>query len=771
MTSRSLLLVLSIITLVSFPAPVAAENAAKPPVDFARDVVPVLERHCIRCHQPAVKKADISLATMADLAANDYVIPGEPDASYLLEVVTARPGEKPQMPKEGPALSADEVTVLRNWIVTGARWPDSIVVKERSKADKSWWSLQPIHAGAPPSAGIPRDWSENSIDRFIHTKLATTGLHPNLPADRRTLVRRVTYDLTGLPPTPAEVAAFVGDESANAYEKLVDRLLASPRYGEHFGRYWLDAVRFGESTGFEVNHLIENAWPYRDYVIRSFNDDKRFDQFIMEHLAADSLGPGDPSVEIGLAFLVCGPVDIVGNSDLVQAAQIRADGVDEMIRATSEAFLGLTIGCARCHDHKFDPITQRDYYSLYATLAGVYHGDRAVASDEQKRDHENKLAPLEAQKKRILDAKAAQEKLPKSEQNLAELDQQVAELDRQIATLPALAVLPVGRFEQPAADQYVFERGDAQRKGERVAPASMSTLADVTASYELPVDANEKTRRLELARWIVAKDNPLTPRVLVNRLWQYHFGTGIVATPNDFGYMGERPTHPELLDWLAQQLIADGWRLKPLQKLIVMSQTYRQSSAYQVEAAKLDSDSRLLWRFRPQRLSAEEIRDTMLFVSGKLDEHLGGPGFRLYQYSRDNVATYTPLDKFGPETYRRSVYHQNARASRIDLLTDFDAPDCAFSASRRIPTTTPSQALALMNHSFTIAMAEALSERVTASAGKDKVSAQIALAFELVLGRKPSSREQAASAALVERHGVRAFCRAILNSSELIYVN
>lgn len=732
--------------------------------------MPILERHCIRCHQPAVKRADISLATMADLAANEYVIPGEPDASYLLEVVTASPGDKPQMPKEGPALSADEVTVLRNWIVTGARWPDSIVVKERSKADKSWWSLQPIHAGAPPSAGIPREWTENPIDRFIYTKLATAELHPNPPADRRTLVRRVTYDLTGLPPTPAEVEAFVGDESANAYEKLVDRLLASPRYGEQFGRYWLDAVRFGESTGFEVNHLVENAWPYRDYVIRSFNDDKRFDQFIMEHLAADSLGPGDPSVEIGLAFLVCGPVDIVGNSDLVQAAQIRADGVDEMIRATSEAFLGLTIGCARCHDHKFDPITQHDYYSLYATLAGVHHGDRAVASDEQKRDHENNLAPLEAQKKLILDAKAAQEKLPKAEQNLAELDKQVAELDRQIAALPALAVLPVGRLEQPAADQYVFERGDAQRKGERVAPASMSTLADVTASYELPADAREKTRRFELARWIVAKDNPLTPRVLVNRLWQYHFGTGIVATPNDFGYMGERPTHPELLDWLAQ-LIADGWRLKPLQKLIVMSQTYRQSSAYQVEAAKLDSDSRLLWRFRPQRLSAEEIRDTMLFVSGELNEHLGGPGFRLYQYSRDNVATYTPLDKFGPETYRRSVYHQNARASRIDLLSDFDAPDCAFSASRRMPTTTPSQALALMNHSFTIAMAEALSERVTASAGKDKPSAQIALAFELVLGRKPNSREQAASAALVERHGLRAFCRAILNSSELIYVN
>ncbi|MEX0643582.1 MAG: DUF1549 domain-containing protein, partial [Pirellulales bacterium] len=634
MTSRYFLVALSSITLASFSVRVVAESASKPPIDFAREVSPILEQHCIRCHQPAVKKADISLATMADLAANEYVVAGDPDASYLFEVVTARPGEKPLMPKEGPVLSAQEVSVLREWIVEGAHWPDGVVVKERSRADRNWWSLRPLNPIDPPATGVPIDWSANPIDRFIYARLTAAGLHPNPPADRRTLVRRVTYDLTGLPPTPEEVQAFVGDESADAYEKLVDRLLASPRYGEQFGRHWLDVVRFGESTGFEVNHVVDNAWPYRDYVIRSFNDDKPFDQFIMEHLAGDSLGPGDPAVEIGLAFLVCGPVDIVGNSDPVQAAQIRADAVDEMIRATGEAFLGLTVGCARCHDHKFDPITQRDYYSLYATLAGVYHDDRVVASEEQKRERAEKLAPLEAQKKQIVDAKAAQEKLPKDEQQLEAIVTQLADLEKQIAELPALPTFPVGRYEQPAADQCIFERGDAQRKGERVVPASMSTLADVTKGFELTADAREKMRRLALARWIAANENPLTPRVLVNRLWQYHFGVGIVATPSDFGYMGERPTHPELLDWLAKQLVADGWRVKSLQKLIVVSQTYRQSSAYREDAAKVDADSRSLWRFPPQRLNAEEIRDTMLFVAGKLDPHIGGPGFRLYQYSR-----------------------------------------------------------------------------------------------------------------------------------------
>jgi cytochrome c553 len=714
MTSRSFFTVL--LATVSFASALKADDsAATAKVDFVRDVAPILEQRCIRCHKPGNDKSKLSLATLADLTANEYIVPGDPEASYLLEVVSAAGSAKPLMPKEGPPLTAEEVERLRVWIAEGAHWPADLVIQEKSKADRNWWSLRPLASSEPPSDEIPAAWSANPIDRFVYARLIAAGLEPNPPADRRTLIRRVSYSLTGLPPEPKEVAAFVADDSPDAYEKLVDRLLASPRYGEHWGRHWLDVVRFGESTGFEVNHVIDNAWPFRDYVIQSLNEDKPFDQLVTEHLAGDAVGPGDLNVEVGLTFLVCGPVDIVGNSDAAQAAQIRADTVDEMIRATGEAFIGLTIGCARCHDHKFDPISQRDYYRLYATFAGVYHDDRSAA--------------------------------------------------------PESPPLRIGRFEQPTGPQHVFQRGDANRKGEQVDAASISTLEHVGERYELASDSPEQDRRLALARWIVAGGNPLPPRVLVNRLWHYHFGTGIVATPSDFGYMGSPPTHPELLDWLARRLLAEGWKLKPLHKLIVMSEAYRQSSAHRDDAAQVDADARLLWRFPPRRLAAEEIRDTVLLLAGKLDERPGGPGFRLYEYTRDNVATYTPLEKFGPGTYRRSVYHQNARASLIDVLTDFDAPDCAFSSSRRIATTTPSQALALMNHSFTMDMAQAFAERLASEAGEGGPAAQVALAFELAFARHANSAEQAAATALVKEHGLRALCRAMLNSSELIYMH
>jgi hypothetical protein len=740
------------------------------PVDFARDVVPIFEKHCVRCHQPANKKGELSLATADDLNANQYVLPGDAEGSYLLEVVTAQDGEKPVMPKEGAPLSTKEVATLRMWIAGGAAWPTDVVVKERAKADRSWWSLRPLQVTGPSAENIPATWSANPIDRFIFAKLTAAGLAPNPPADRRVLIRRVTYDLTGLPPTPEEIAAFESNPSPDAYEKLVDRLLASPRYGEHWGRHWLDVVRFGESTGFEVNHLIDTAWPFRDYVIRSLNEDKPFDRFITEHLAGDAVGQGDPVVEVGLTFLVCGPYDIVKNQDAVQAAQIRADAVDEIIRATSEAFLGLTVGCARCHDHKFDPITQRDYYNLYATFAGVHHDDRAVAPEAQQRERAEKLAQLESQKKPLVDQKAAADKSPADAQAIEQLSRQIAEIDQQIADLPVFPVLRVGRYQQPAGPQCVFERGDASRKGEQVRPASMSTLSDAAKSYELPADAPERERRLAFARWLVADDNPLTPRVLVNRLWQHHFGTGIVATPSDFGYMGEKPTHPELLDWLAGQLRAGGWRLKPIHKLIVTSQAYQQSSAFRKAAARVDASSRLLWRYPPRRLGAEEIRDTMLQLAGKLEEHRGGPGFRLYDYSRDNVATYTPRESVGPETYRRAVYHQNARASQVDVLSDFDAPDCAFSIARRVLTTTPSQALALMNHRFTLKMAAFLADRLKKDAGDDD-AAQVERAFQSAYGRSATASEQQAAVSFVEKHGLRAFCRALLNSSELIYID
>ena len=931
-------------------------------VDFQRDVAPIFQARCVRCHQAGIEKGDFSLSTADGVADSGYVVAGDPEASHLLTVLVPDGDQPPLMPKEGPPLTDDEVATLRGWIGSGADWPAEYVVREATQAGRDWWSLAPLDPppAPPPTPGLPAAWHADTIDRYVAARRHEAGLTPNPPADRRTLIRRVSYDLTGLPPTPAEVAAFLADTTTTAYERVVDRLLASPRYGEQWGRHWLDVVRFGESNGFERNVLIANLWPFRDYVIASFNNDKPFDQFIREHLAGDSIAPDDRNVAIGTAFLVSGPYDDVGNQDAAQAAIIRANTIDEMLRATSEAFLGVTLGCARCHDHKFDPLLQRDYYSMYATLAGVRHGQRVVASQQEQQARAEKLAPLEAEQKRITDARQQLEKqileranaqaatieatwtrpavdrygteetfapvtarfvrlrvraldtnpnatsgfridefeaftpadplvnvalksagatatgasrtaqdfadaygpqlaidgryaaswlaagpqltieFPKPQSihrvvfssdrrraleprhaqttfvgeytieistdgqqwttvatgddrqpatpklrerrlrratindeeraQRAQFDADLARVRGQIAALGTLPTWWVGNFEQAAGPFHVFLGGDPMRHGETVVPTSFSILADLAGGYELPADAPESERRRALADWISHPDHPLTARVLANRLWHYHFGTGIVDTPSDFGYMGSRPTHPALLDHLAQKLIAGGWRLKPLHKQIVMSQTYQQSGDFRADAAEVDADSRLLWRFPPRRLTGEEVRDSMLTVAGKLNHTLGGPGFRLYTYLQDNVATYVPLDVHDESTYRRAVYHQNARAARVDVMSDFDCPDPAFAAPRRAATTTPLQALTLLNHRFSLDMAQAFADRLAAAAGSEP-DAQVAAAFQLAFARPPTSAEIELATKLIADHGLPAFCRAILNSNEFLYVN
>lgn len=936
------------------PDNVAAEQA----VDFARDIAPIFETHCASCHAAGIEKGGFSIATNQHLLENEYALPGRPDESYLVELISSRDGQSAEMPQDSPPLSQEEVARVRLWIAQGATWPEDFIVRERSKADSTWWSLQPLqHPEPPPLLSLAPD---SAIDRFIGKKLTDADLQFNQPADRHTLIRRATYDLTGLPPSQAEVDALVNDDREDAFERVVDRLLASPRYGERWGRHWLDVVRFGESNGFERNEIINDAWPFRDYVVQSLNADKPFDQFVREHLAGDVIDPGNPDVEIGSAFLVLGPYDDVGNQDAEQAAQIRANTLDEMIRATSEAFLGLTVGCARCHDHKFDPILQSDYYRLYATLAGTRHGRRTLATDDEVAERNKRLQPLqerlgalEAELAKLeegimqralsllpeyekqwarpavsrvltkeefppvsakylrlvcegcdtnpesktrfkidefevfattepqrnvalaangsvatgasrkiddfpgaygphlaIDGKFGTRFLPASselqiefpapteinrvqfssarsesnadhsffifvseyrieasldgqiwqtvasgkdrqpvndaqrkhrlreltineseQQQVRELQKQINGIRRDINQIPAPQTIWMGKHvdSDAAGPFHVFIGGSPQRPGETVLPSSVSVLHHVADKYELPADSDEGQRRRRLAEWLTDEANPLPPRVLVNRLWHYHFGTGIVDTPSDFGYMGGRPSHPELLDWLAQQLVHHDWQLKPIHKLIMLSRTYQQSSEFNEAAARVDGDSRLLWRFPPRRMTAEEIRDTMLARAGALEFQMGGPGFRLFLYTQDNVATYFPLDEHGPNTYRRSIYHQQTRATRTDLMTDFDQPDCAFSASRRAETTTPLQALTALNHSFILDMSQVMASRIKMAVG-DSEELQVERAFASCLLREPAEHETQMCRELVSEHGLPALCRVLLNTSELIYI-
>jgi len=762
-------------------APSAAEQTAF----FEQKIRPVLVEHCYECHSAGAKKLKGGL--MLDTkqgwekggdSGEPAIIRGEAAKSLLIRTVLHEE-EDLEMPPKKPKLPEAVIADLVAWVQMGAPDPREGVVAEAKRADKSWWSLQPLAHPEPPSpAGLPEAWSHNPVDRFLFAKMAEKGLSPSPTADRRTLIRRLSYDLTGLPPGAEEVEAFIADADPRAYEKLVDRLLDSPHYGEQWGRHWLDVVRFGESNGFERNFIINNAWPFRDYVIRSFNEDKPFNQFIIEHLAADVIAPGKPEVEIGSAFLTVGPYDDVANNDLVAQANIRAATLDDMITATGSAFLGLTINCARCHHHKFDPVPTEDYYRMRAAFEGVTHGSRPIVTDEVRAERAQFTRPYEQKRDALAAQKVGLEKALKdkgaaaTDQDRADLKKVAADLKAATAELEKVALPTVwaGLFKPYDKPTVVHRGGDPMKPGDPVLPSSLSVLDKVTKPFELKADAPIPTRRLELAKWIAADDNPLTARVLVNRVWHYHFGTGIVDTPGDFGFLGSKPTHPELLDWLAKRLHETGWRLKTLHRDILLSQAYRQSSAVRDDAARVDRDARLLWRFPPRRLTAEEIRDTLLSVSGRLNANLGGPGFRLYEVKADNVSTYIPLEKFGPETYRRAVYHQNARASVVDLLSDFDLPDNSFAAPRRASTTTPLQALTLLNHSFTIDMAHALADRIVQKAGADDPQAQTGYAYRLLFQHEPSPAQMTAAQQLITTHGLPALCRALLNSNELLYL-
>jgi hypothetical protein len=605
----------------------------------------------------------------------------------------------------------------------------------------------------------------NPVDAFILDRLGREGLQPAPEVDRRTLLRRVTFDLTGLPPTPEQIAGFVTSTDPLAYEKLVDRLLASPHYGERWGRHWLDVVRFAETEGFEYDRHRPDAWRYRDYVIRSFNADKPYDQFVREQLAGDEIAPNDPESEIAVGFYRLGPVR--RNAGNPKVAFSRNEVLTEMTDSVGAVLLGLTVGCARCHDHKFDDFSQADYYRLQAFLAQTQEHDIVLADPKVKADWDARTSKIQAEIKRI---KQALETAEGSERQ--RMRTKLKEMQRSLPPpLPAISSVHDAPAERTAI--HVLKRGDPDKKGKPVGMRVPATLSTVKTP-ELPPET--KDPRTRLAAWINDPDNPLTARVIVNRVWQYHFGQAIVATANDFGVNGSGPSHPELLDYLANEFLANGRHLKPLDRLILLSSTYRQSSHSPDGdlGRRKDPDNRLLGRFPRRRLDAEEIRDSLLTMTGQLNLKAGGPSVvvpvdgdlvgLLYDPGQWKVTADTS------EHNRRSVYLLSKRNLRLPFMEVFDQPDATTSCPRRAASTHALQALELLNGPTSHRLADAFARRLEREAGSDHAR-QIERAYLLAVGREPTERENQLAMKFLEKQPLRAFALAVFNLNAFLYVD
>jgi hypothetical protein len=611
----------------------------------------------------------------------------------------------------------------------------------------------------------------NAIDHFILERLKKGGLTPSPPADRRTLIRRLSFDLLGLPPTPHEVEAFVRDPAPDAYERLVDRLLDSPHYGVRWARHWLDIVRYGESQGFERNKFRPSAWKYRDFVVEAFNSDMPYNQFVRWQIAGDVLEPGEPLAVIASGFLALGPYDLTAynNGTPPMRAFAREEELEGLVATVGQAFLGLTVHCARCHNHKFDPISQKEYYQFSAALGGTYQGaEREVLTAKGRPLAQKRVAALRSE----IDSVAVQEKSA-DEWTRPSLAAKRFRLESVVRLLEG-GLVHTTTPKQPGP-WHILARGDYRQPREVVAPGGIAALQGASADWQLSQDAPESERRKALARWIAHSNNPLTPRVVVNRLWAHHFGAGLVSTPSDFGFQGGLPSHPELLDWLAGQLVHPDsgapWSLKRIQRLIVTSATYRQSSRSVPEAARVDADNRLLWRQLPRRLEAEAFRDAVLAVSGEIDLRMGGPGYRDYKVSSagDNE-TYTVFDAVGGDFNRRSLYRTWLRTGTSPLLDMLDCPDPSVATPRRTVTSTPLQALALLNNRFMEHHAERFAQRLQREAPAG-TSAQVRRAYDLCFGRQPTDAELALGQRFAAEHGLTQFCLVLLNTSEFSYVH
>lgn len=993
-----------VVLLASLPAALLAQS-----INFDQQIAPIFVSHCLECHSGTEPEGGLSLGEVK-LAMNGgdsgkAIVANDAAGSFLWEQVS-----DDEMPPKHP-LSKQEKAILKKWIDEGAKWGksplDPFSISTSTRAGRDWWSLKPLQNIQPPEVK-GSDWGSNQIDAFILHRLRKNGLQPSPQADPRTLIRRLYFDLTGLPPTPEDVILFLAAPSEKRYQQMVERLLASKHYGERWGRHWLDVVRFGESDGFERNFLRENAWPYRDWIIDALNDDLPYDQFVRMQLIGDQLTGGVEGAS-ATGFWVAGVHNTtVGGSERMKQLA-RQDEIEEVLATLGQTFLGLTVNCARCHDHKYDPISQKEYYQLASSISGLGYGERVEQSPGFQRtltslkrhlsQLQQELSVIDAQARReILEARTQKQiaiskppaaiarwefdgsfvdsignlhgkaignakiengalildgnsfvETPPVPQDIAEktleawvqlddLDQRggaaisigtragdvfdaivfgeqtpkhwmpgsngfvrtdsfggtaeeeainkpvhvaivyqkegtiigyrngvaygqpirksplfnykageteilfglrhkppggnrflkakihraafydrallpeeiaasagesakyvsekqiVESLDRKqrerrdalkshiemlTASRDKVAKLANRRIYTLTAGKgkktNVFLRGDPDNVGELVSPAALTAIKRLRSDFGLTPDAPERIRRRKLAEWITHHENPLFARVMVNRIWHYHFGVGIVDTPNDFGFNGGRPSHPELLEYLAWQFRKNGYRMKPIHRLIVNSSTYRQaafglSKTVRQKAELKDTSNRLLWRGNVRRLEAESLRDAILAVSGKLNNEMGGPSFKDVSVILNKGTTYyEPIDVDGPQFWRRTVYRFNPRGGRSALLDTFDCPDSSTTTPRRSVTTTPLQSLSLMNNSFVLRMADYFAKRIEAKAGED-VTAQAIYAWQLAIARKPNEKELELSRKLVSKHGLPALCRGLFNFNEFVMI-
>lgn len=761
----------------------ASFSAAK--VDYLRDVKPILTQHCVRCHgaekEEAGLRVDTAEAVFVGGDSGPLVKSGSPDRSLLMQVIVGPHEDIPQMPYKKPPLTEAHIATLRSWIADGA---DSPATEEPGRFVH--WSFVPPVRAEPPAIKHTA-WPRNAIDRFILSRLESEAIKPSPEADRLTLLRRVSLDLTGLPPTPAEADAFLADKSPAAYERVVDRLLASPHHGERWARPWLDVARYGDSNGYSID-APRQIWKYRDWVVNALNRDLPFNQFVIDQLAGDLLPNPTTDQKVATGFNRNTQINQEGGID---PEQFRIEAVLDRVNTYGTAFLGLTIACAQCHDHKFDPISQKDYYRLYAffnntvedghgknTPGGTLEFDgESEAKDNRQRDIEEaredlerylnthgsavtawiaSLTPEETAELRPNVRGAI--KLSWDKQSLTQkrliyrafrgaADEDFSSRDKKLTQLERgpkrVSTLVMSELPQPR-ESFLFIKGDFTRRGEAVAPDTPAVLPPLAA---------EKPNRLDLARWTVDAANPLTARVFVNRIWQQYFGRGLVETENDFGTQGELPTHPALLDWLATELIARDWSMKAIHRLIVTSATYRQSSHVRPDLELKDPINKLLARQTRLRLDAEVVRDVALSASGLLSKKLGGPP--VYPPQPDGVMALGQVKRTwkpstGEDRYRRGLYTHIWRATPHPAFAVFDAPDGFSACTRRLRSNTPLQALTLLNDEQFYEFAGALAQRVQTEAQGD-LPAQIDHAFQLCLGRKPAPDERARLVALFDQ--------------------